>query len=166
MVKKSHPILLSACLLGEKCRYNGKSSLYPSLLRKLRGRRILAVCPEQLGGLTTPRPPAEITGGDGRAVLKGAAGVKNNRGEDVTVFFRRGAEKTWEIVYGEGIKEAILKDKSPSCGKNHIYDGSFQGRLRPGLGVTAALLREKGVTIYTETEWPPGESDKVCRKKQ
>jgi len=165
MVKKSSPILVSACLLGEKCRYNGKSNLSPSLLRKLQGRKVLPVCPEQLGGLTTPRAPAEITGGDGRTVIKGAAGVKNNRGEDVTIFFRRGAEKTWELLCGEGVKEAILKDKSPSCGKNFIYDGSFQGRLRPGLGVTAALLKEKGIHIYAETEWPSGESDIVCRQK-
>ncbi len=165
MVKEDPPILLSACLLGENCRYNGKSSLSPSLLRELKGRRMLAVCPEQLGGLGTPRPPAEITGGDGRAVLMGAAGVKNKHGEDVTAFFRRGAEKTWELAQREGVKEAILKDKSPSCGKNYIYDGTFQGRLRPGLGVTAALLKGKGVALYTETEWPPGESDQVCRKK-
>lgn len=153
------PVLVSACLLGKKCRYDGQSSHCQSLLKNLRGRPVIAVCPEQLGGLGTPRKPAEISGGDGTAVWKDKALVRDIDGEDVTDFFRLGAEKTWRLLSENGCTVVILKERSPSCGKNSIYDGTFQKRLRPGPGVTTALLLEKGIAVYTETEWNSGESD-------
>lgn len=159
------PVLVSACLLGEKCRYDGQESFCPSLLERLQGRPVVAACPEQLGGLGTPRKPAEISGGDGHGVWKGKARVKTACGEDVTGFFRRGAEKTWRLLVETGCTAAILKERSPSCGKNFIYDGTFQKQLRPGPGVTTALLQEKGIPVYSETEWISGEGGENFREK-
>jgi uncharacterized protein YbbK (DUF523 family) len=165
MVSERAPILVSACLLGEKCRYDGQDSYCPLLVKKLRGRLVVAACPEQLGGLGTPRQPAEISGGDGGAVWKGKALVKTAAGEELTEFFRRGAEKTWRLLSAKGCAAAILKERSPSCGKNFIYDGTFQKQLRPGPGVTAALLLRKGVPVYSETEWISGKGDGNCHEK-
>jgi uncharacterized protein YbbK (DUF523 family) len=159
------PVLVSACLLGEKCRYDGQGSSCPLLLEKLRGRPVIAACPEQLGGLGTPRKPAEISGGDGKAVWAGKALVKNACGEELTEFFREGAEKTWRLLSETGCTAAILKERSPSCGKNLIYDGTFQKRLRPGPGVTTALLLKKGIPVYSETEWISGNGDWHCHEK-
>jgi len=159
------PVLVSACLLGEKCRYDGQGSSCPLLLEKLRGRPVIAACPEQLGGLGTPRKPAEISGGDGKAVWAGKALVKNACGEELTEFFREGAEKTWRLLSETGCTAAILKERSPSCGKNLIYDGTFQKRLRPGPGVTTALLLKKGIPVYSETEWISGKGDWHCHEK-
>lgn len=147
------PILVSACLLGKKCRYNGESCFFPELVRELKNRKIIPVCPETAAGLPIPRKPAEIRGGDGRAVWDGKAKVRLSSGEDVTGLFLAGAAKTWESVATAGVTEAVLKEKSPSCGKNYIYDGSFQKKLRTGSGVFTALIQDKGVTVYSETEW-------------
>jgi uncharacterized protein YbbK (DUF523 family) len=108
------------------------------------------ICPEVAGGLTTPRPAAEIVGGDGNDVLNGQARVMTVTGEDVTEAFLRGAEHALAVVRRYGITTAILKQRSPSCGSVHIYDGTHSGRLRTGPGVTAALLRRHGVIVQSE----------------
>ena len=135
-------ILVSACLLGCACRYDGQSK--PNPLAQELARRGLAVpvCPEQLGGLPTPRKPSERRGE--RVVM--------NDGRDVTAEYRRGAEEALRLARLYGCKAAVLKERSPSCGSGNIYDGTFSGCLTPGDGVTAALLKENGITVYGESE--------------
>jgi uncharacterized protein YbbK (DUF523 family) len=140
-------ILVSACLLGINCRYDGKTVCKPELIARLRHGDLIPVCPEQLGGLATPRPPAEIQGGNGQEVLTGKARVINTRGEDVTPAFIRGAYEVLKIARLAGAEKCFFKGNSPSCGHGQIYDGSFQHRLRPGDGVTAALLKEHGFLV-------------------
>ena len=137
-------ILVSRCLLGEPCRYDGRSVPVPEL-EKLRqaGHVLIPVCPEVLGGLPTPRPPAERQP-DGRVV--------NRAGEDVTAAYLEGAGRTLALAREAGCTLAVLKAKSPSCGCHEIYDGSFTGRLVPGQGVAARLLEESGVRVVDETE--------------
>jgi uncharacterized protein YbbK (DUF523 family) len=137
-------LLISACLLGERCRYDGKSKPLPAeTLARLRERYVLVpVCPEQLGGLPTPRTPSERQGT--RVVMK--------TGEDVTAQYRRGAEAALETARREGVMAALLKERSPSCGNGRIYDGSFTGTLTDGNGVTAELLTANGFSVYGESE--------------
>lgn len=137
-------ILVSRCLLGEPCRYDGRSVPVPEL-EKLRqaGHVLIPVCPEVLGGLPTPRSPAERQP-DGRVV--------NRAGEDVTAAYLEGAGRTLALAREAGCTLAVLKAKSPSCGCRGIYDGSFTGRLVPGQGVAARLLEESGVRVVDETE--------------
>ncbi|MGI5875507.1 MAG: DUF523 domain-containing protein [Dethiobacteria bacterium] len=141
--------LVSACLLGIKTRYDGKAKLLPGS-PVLPLNMLIPVCPEQLGGLSTPRLPAEIIGGGGKEVLTGKARVTDCKGKDVTDFYLKGARETLYIALLYGIKGAFLKDGSPSCGCSYIYDGSFSGEKISGLGVTAALLQEHGFAIYNE----------------
>ena len=145
-------VMVSACLLGLKCRYDGTAKEVPELLPFLTGYRLLPFCPEQLGGLVTPRPPAEIQNGDGTSVLQGKARVVNRAGQDYTAEFVRGAEAVWRLVEQVKPELVVLKSKSPSCGVGWIYDGSFSGKLRAGYGVTAAKLYQAGIMIVTETE--------------
>ena len=133
-------IAVSECLRGTPCRYDGMAKPNKGA-RELVKAGAVCICPEVLGGLDTPRSPAEIQGGDGFDVLCGKAKVVNKAGEDVTAQYVKGAE----IVL-----EAVLKEKSPSCGSSLIYDGSFTGTLRPGVGVTAALLLRNGITVRDE----------------
>lgn len=149
---KVDKILVSSCLIGKKCSYDGNHRRNKWVLEFISGRKVIDVCPEMLGGFTTPRFRSEIKGSDGKAVLAGAARVINEKGEDVTSFFITGANKVLKIVNENGINYAVLKARSPSCGKDWIYDGSFSGKLKPGDGVTAALLRENGVMIWSEEE--------------
>ena len=135
-------ILVSACLLGVGCRYDGKSVPSAAVLALMRKHTLIPVCPEILGGLPTPRVPAERQG----------AKVVNRAGEDVTAAYRRGAEETLRLARLYGAQVAVLKTKSPSCGKRLIYDGGFCGRLVPGTGVTAELLAAAGIAVYTEEE--------------
>lgn len=116
----------------------------------------LPCCPEVLGGLGVPHPPAEIVGGDGEDVLEGRARVVNLQGQDVTEEFLRGAQAALRLTRCWGIKRAVLKSHSPSCGTHHIYDGTFCGRLREGQGVTAALLRREGIEVWSEEDWKDG----------
>jgi len=109
-------------------------------------------CPEQAGGLTTPRSPSEIIGGDGMDVLQGKARVINDKGEDVTEAFVKGAEEALKLARLIGADTAILKSKSPSCGTKCVYDGTFSGKLREGMGVTAALLLSEGIKILDSSE--------------
>jgi uncharacterized protein YbbK (DUF523 family) len=145
-------MLISACLVGIKCRYDGKSQCNKLACKLVQEGRAIPVCPEQLGGLSTPRVPCEIKGTDGKAVLQGLAKVVSKDGEDVTNSFVLGAMETLKLADLTGIKQAILKDNSPSCGSRMIHDGSFTGSKKPGMGVTAALLEGKGILILTERD--------------
>jgi len=146
-------ILISACLIGINCKYNGKNNAVPFLDNL--PKHIVPICPEQLGGLPTPRPQAEIILGDGKDVLEGNAKVITKKGNDVTKNFIFGAKQVLKIAQVCGAKEAILKAHSPSCGSGLIYDGSFKGKLKKGDGVTAALLKKKGIKILSEKELFP-----------
>ena len=145
-------VLISACLLGVKCRHNGRDSKSEEVMERFEGEELVPVCPEQLGGLSTPRPSAEIVGGDGADVLDGSASVITVEGEDKTREFLDGAHQTLEIAKSHNATHAVLKSKSPSCGCGQIYDGSFTSKLSEGDGVTAALLRRHGIHVMTETE--------------
>lgn len=149
-------ILVSACVLGECCRYDGGSCIdcCPNLLREMhRNNDLVLACPEQLGGLKVPRDPAEISGGDGGDVLDGKAKVINSQGEDVTAEYLKGAEKTLEICHALNITIAILKSMSPSCGIGDIYDGTFGKVSMHGDGVTAALLKRNGIKCISERDF-------------
>ncbi|WP_051250330.1 DUF523 domain-containing protein [Carboxydothermus ferrireducens] len=137
--------LVSACLVGLNTKYDGTNNLNPRVLEFLKDKLFIPICPEQLGGLPTPRLPAEIISYPQLKVI-------NIKGEDVTSNFFRGAQETLKIAqfYENKLSGIILKEKSPSCGVNYIYDGSFQKRLIPGMGVTARLLFEHGFKLFTE----------------
>lgn len=136
-------ILVSACLIGINCKYSGDNNENEKVKEYLKGKEFTLVCPEQLGGLSTPRPPAEIVGG--RVITK-----EDNK--DVTENFVRGAEETLKIAKLYVCSEAILKEGSPSCGCNLIYDGSFSGKKIPGKGITAKLLEEEGIKVKSEKD--------------
>jgi uncharacterized protein YbbK (DUF523 family) len=146
-------VMVSGCLLGLKCRFDGTSRETPELPSALQGYRLVPFCPEVSGGLTAPRLPAEIQVGDGAAVLSGKARVMNQAGFDCTEEFIRGAETILELVKNQQPEFVVLKAKSPSCGVGEIYDGSFSGKLKDGDGVTTALLRDAGITVYSEIDW-------------
>jgi uncharacterized protein YbbK (DUF523 family) len=142
--------IVSACFAGIHCRYDGRHNAVDEIQKLIKEGKAIPVCPEQLGGLSTPRNPAEIVGGDGEDVLDGKARVIDNQGRDVTDAFIRGAYETYRIAKTIGADEAILKEKSPSCGSCWIYDGSFQGKKKPGVGVTTALLKRKRIKVISE----------------
>ena len=147
-------ILVSACLCGKPCRYDGRSVPNEAVCAHANNDEMLQACPEIMGGLFTPRSPAEIIGGDGTDVLDDKAFVRNQQGENVTQAFILGAQKALMLCLDHGITQAILKAKSPSCGCGQIYDGTFSGRLIPGDGVTAALLKQNGIVVHNEiSEW-------------
>ena len=130
-------LLVSACLLGENCKYSGGNNCDPAVAALGARYELIPVCPEQLGGLPTPRAPSERVGDR----------VLSKDGTDVTDAFRLGAEKTLEIAQASGVRRAVFQLRSPSCGCGAVYDGTFSGTLVPGDGVTAALLRENGVEV-------------------
>jgi uncharacterized protein YbbK (DUF523 family) len=141
---RSHRFLISACLVGIKCRYDGddrEDSKMKILMEKDKG---VAVCPETLGGLTIPRLKAEIRSGGGEDVLLGKSEVKNQRGDDISLEMIKGAQRTLQIARNLRIKTAFLKEKSPSCGFGKIYR---KGKLIKGEGVTTALLRKNGIEV-------------------
>lgn len=142
--------IVSACLTGCKCRYDNKSALSHGIENLVQNRQAVPVCPEQFGGLPTPRFPAEIVGGDGFDVLDGNAKVIDSQGNDVTQEFIDGAHRALNVALTIGATEAILKKNSPSCGSNLIYDGSFTGNKKKGVGVTSALLIRNGVSVTSE----------------
>ena len=149
----SHKLLISRCLLGHPVRYDGGASgPYAQLARWQAEGRVIALCPEVAGGLPTPRAPAEIPGGQGVEVLAGRAPVMTVEGEDVTAAFLSGARQALALVTQHGIRIAILKANSPSCGNVQTYDGSFGGVKGEGQGVTAALLIGAGVQVFSELE--------------
>jgi uncharacterized protein YbbK (DUF523 family) len=145
-------VLVSSCLVGEPVRYHGGDAPCSSeILRRWQAEgRLVPFCPETAAGLTVPRPPAEITGGSGSAVLRGQAFVGDRSGADVTREFLLGARRTVEAAAANGVRLAILKDGSPSCGTTYIYDGTFRGQRDAGHGVTAALLSEAGIRTFSE----------------
>lgn len=140
---KKEAILISACLLGVPCRYDGASKPVGNLAELEAHYRLVPVCPEVLGGLPTPRPASEIQPDDS---------VRNCAGQDVTAQYRAGAARALAIAQKEGCRVAILKSKSPSCGAGMVYDGSFSGTLRSGDGITVRLLRENGIRVLGEEE--------------
>lgn len=146
------PVLVSACLAGRACRYDGAANRDDEVVRLVAEGRAVLVCPEEDGGLGTPRPPAEIVGGDGHDVLDGRARVLTRSGQDVTEQYVRGAHVALERARLHGARTAILKARSPSCGRSQIYDGSFSRTLVVGDGVTAALLQRGGIEVLTEEE--------------
>ncbi|MCX4027660.1 DUF523 domain-containing protein [Endozoicomonas sp. SM1973] len=159
-------VLISSCLLGEKVRYNGSHCLitHPIIKEWHQHNLIIAFCPEVAGGLPIPRPAAEISGGAGKDVWERGAEViikplVDTNANDaispdviVTQAFKAGAEQCLALVHQHQIKLAILKAKSPSCGSETIYDGSFSGKLRVGEGVTTALLVKYGVKVFSELQ--------------
>lgn len=134
-------VLVSACLLGVNCRYSGDGALMEGARELMARAELIPVCPEMLGGLPTPRPPAERK--DGRVI--------NCEGGDVTEAYARGAREALSLARLFGAKCALLKERSPSCGAGEIYDGSFSCARIPGDGVAAALLKAHGVEVYGET---------------
>ncbi|MDP3816138.1 DUF523 domain-containing protein [Pseudomonas sp.] len=152
-------ILVSRCLLGQPVRYDGGAHGPFDLLQRWQAEgRVVALCPEVAGGLPTPRAPAEIAGGQGARVLDGQLAVLTMDGEDVTAAFVEGAEQALALVRQHGIRLALLKARSPSCGNRENYDGSFSGTKVAGEGVTAAALRRAGVQVFSEEELPTAEA--------
>jgi uncharacterized protein YbbK (DUF523 family) len=138
--------LVSACLCGIPCRFNGKSSRDPKVEKLVRMRRAVPVCPEVLGGLSIPRQPVEITQGGGEDVLSCAAGVTSSDGDDMTPFLLRGAFASLKIAKKFRAKKAWMKQRSPSCGCGQI---KRKGRLAKGDGVTTALLKREGIRVIS-----------------
>ena len=146
-------ILVSACLLGHSVRYDGGAHGPFTLLQQWQQQGlVLALCPEVAGGLPTPRPPAEIVGGQGAPVLDGQIALYDVQGVDVSSAFIRGARQAEQLVGAHRIQIAVLKARSPSCGNQQTYDGSFSGQLVAGEGVTAAALRRMGVQVFNEAQ--------------
>jgi uncharacterized protein YbbK (DUF523 family) len=146
-------ILVSACLLGVDCKYSGTNNLNKKVLETFKNDTLIPICPEQLGGLTTPRTPAEIIAGDGADVISGIAKVMDKDGQNVTGNFIRGAEETLKVAQLLNCKKAVLKAKSPSCGCGHIYDGSFSHTIRSGNGVSTQLLIDNGIEVITDEQF-------------
>ncbi len=137
---KAKKVLVSACLLGKPCRYDGKGKPCEAVINFLEGREYFEICPEQMGGLTTPRNPAEIMGDR----------IVSNAGVDVTFEYNKGAEMSLEIAKRENVDLCILKSRSPSCGTGEIYDGTFSGKIISGNGCTSRLLSENGFVVISE----------------
>jgi uncharacterized protein YbbK (DUF523 family) len=142
-------VLVSACLLGINCRYDGTNKRDPAVLEWLKDKLVIPVCPESFSGLGFPRLAAEIEKGDGFTVLSGKARVLQKDGSDVTRQFLAGAKETIRIARHSGAKLAVLKDRSPSCGVNSIYN---RGKKVRGVGVFSALLIREGITVISEKE--------------
>ncbi len=143
-------ILVSACLVGFECRYDGRNNINDNIVELVKQGRAIPVCPEQLGGLATPRSPAEIKTEDGMTKVYDINGV------DVTDMFSAGAVKTLELAELYGIKAAILKSRSPSCGCGKVYSGHFDGSLTDGDGITAKLLKDNGIDVICDDELNKG----------
>lgn len=148
--------LISACLFGVNCKYNGKSNDNPELRKQLQDEEILLICPEQLGGLPAPRLPSEIVNGNGRDVLLGKAMVLSRSGQDLSEHFIKGAKIVLNIAQEQDPDLVILKSRSPSCGVGWIYDGSFAAGLRPGNGVAAELLSQAGFRVISDEDYLGG----------
>ena len=149
-------ILVSACLLGCACRYDGQSKPRQEILALAEKHELVPVCPEQSGGLPTPRPPAEIRGGH----------VVRRDGADVTREYLRGADEAARLCALLRCEAAILKARSPSCGTGAVYDGTFTGRLTEGDGITARLLREMGVRVWNEEDFTEAELQEASRERR
>ena len=156
MLKSAPPkVLVSGCLLGPPVRYDGshKGAQHAVLDRWLARPQVVSRCPETAAGLPTPRLPAEIVGGTSMAVLRQAAQVRDSAGNDVTAAFVLGAQLALQLVQRHGIRVAVLKEFSPTCGSSQVYDGQFAGHTVPGEGLACSLLRQAGVAVFSETQW-------------
>lgn len=140
-------ILVSACLVGINCKYNGKNNYNKKIFDLVRDGKAIPICPEQLGGLSTPRVPCEIR------YVNGKRYVINKDGIDVTEMFNKGAEEVLDFVKKMNIKKAILKSKSPSCGFGKIYDGTFTNKLIDGNGILTQMLLDSGVEVISSEEF-------------
>ncbi|WP_337035592.1 DUF523 domain-containing protein [Paenibacillus illinoisensis] len=145
--------LVSSCLAGAACRYNGTASLDEKIQELVAQEQAMMLCPELLGGFSTPREPAEIIGGTGKDVLAGTAQVIEKGGRDVTDLYIKGAYQTLEWAKRLDVTCVVLKEFSPSCGTQAIYDGHFANRKVQGEGVTSALLRQEGYEVISEIEF-------------
>jgi uncharacterized protein YbbK (DUF523 family) len=146
-------VLMSSCLIGERVSYRGGDARIESQIvdQWIAAGRVVPFCPEVGGGLLVPRPPAEIIGSNGYAVLDGFAVVLDNQGSDVTRHFVDGAQRALQLAKAQGARIAVLKDGSPSCGRTYIYNGQFRGvRKRGESGVTAALLQRNAIEVFNE----------------
>lgn len=145
-------LLVSSCLLGFDCKYDGGNNENEKVLELSERRQLIPICPENLAQLPMPRPPAEIKGGDGDDVLEGQAKVVDKQGRDLTDDFIDGAYQALQQAKMNGVNLAILKARSPSCGEGEIYSGKFNGELKEGDGVTTAVFKRNGIKVYTEDE--------------
>ncbi len=130
-------ILVSACLLGENCKYNGGNNFHPAVAEFVKGKTVLALCPELMAGMGCPRTPIEILDGV----------LMDREGRNVDEAMRSAVAQAMELVKGEGIDCAVLQSRSPTCGVNQVYDGSFSGRLIPGSGIFAQALKDAGYRV-------------------
>lgn len=131
-------VLVSACLLGENCKYNGGNNYTPSVAEYVRGREVITICPEMMAGMGCPRTPIEIVDGV----------LMDRNGNNVDAAMRQAVAQTMELVRNENVQCAILQSRSPTCGVNQIYDGSFSGKLIDGSGIFAQALKEAGYTVW------------------
>ncbi|QCP37409.1 DUF523 domain-containing protein [Acinetobacter baumannii] len=145
-------LLISACLIGEHVRYDGRSCSHIKLKQLFLNKKAHALCPELLGGFSTPRLPAEIVGGTGQDVLDGKAKILDSSGLDVTELYLKGAYRTLDIARQIQATCVVLKENSPSCGSQKIYNGTFQGEKITGVGITTALLQRHGFEVISENE--------------
>lgn len=156
MSRPTPKLLMSACLIGQCCRWDARvpqSCVTPVLHKMLTVGEVVVICPECAGGLDVPRPASEIApNSTAESVLAGSGKVINTQGQDVTLNYVKGAQATLQKAQQLGIKVAILKSKSPSCSKSSVYDGTFSGKLKEGLGVTAQLLVDHGIAVFDENE--------------
>jgi uncharacterized protein YbbK (DUF523 family) len=149
-LREARVVLVSACLVGEACRFDGRSKHSEQVLAVLEGKEVVPVCPEVGGGMPIPRPPVELSGGTGVDVWAGRArALEREAGVDRTEAFKRGAQLALEACRKFGATVALLKEKSPSCGTQRVYEASV---LRPGEGVTAALLRSEGIVVLSDED--------------
>lgn len=147
-------LLVSGCLLGHPCRYDGKAKRNEAVCALREKWELISVCPETMGGLKAPREPAE------QRIVDGCRRVISRDGRDLTAFFEKGAQRVLDLALEKGCRFAVLKENSPSCGCGCIYDGTFTGRKIPGMGIAAGLLTNHGITVVGETglEKLPGEA--------
>jgi uncharacterized protein YbbK (DUF523 family) len=146
-------IAVSSCLAGIECRYNGSHSLVEKIKGLVEQNRALLICPELLGGFSTPRESAEIVGGTGEDVLDGNAKVIEKSGNDVTELYIKGAYKALSIIQEANVKYVVLKENSPSCGSTIIYNGEFSNTKIAGEGVTAVLFKRAGIKVISEEQF-------------
>lgn len=140
-------VLVSACLVGNNCKYNGKNNKNEKIIEYLKDKEVILVCPEVMGGMDTPRLKSEIV------VNEKELKVVNEKGGDVTFYFVKGAEIALKRALANNVKVAILKEKSPSCGVSKIYNGEFNGTIVDGSGVFTRLLLENGIKVLTEDDF-------------
>lgn len=145
--------IISACLCGINCKYDGGNNLHPYFLELLAHGEVIPLCPEQLGGLPTPRSVCELHGGTGADLLEGRAVAFSRQGQDFSLALLKGAQEVLNVAVEVDIEEAILQSRSPSCGCGLIYDGTFSHRLINGDGVTAAMLKQHGFMVWNEQDY-------------